>query len=447
MRWLKEADAPLWDDAKERGTYPPDLLADHRLGDVVDRDLALERAKAFVTSDPLPRTGRGGKYKAPYSIMATWGSPGTGKSHMLDEIVARADGWVRETGYADRCLPLVANFNGDTNAKLEKHGLAIRLLLGYFCPASKLTPATFRRSGNALAECLPTKVYVGDIVDAIVADFAANHDVPVERVKVVLAVDEIAKSGDKKGTYREIVSAVDGLWPRVGAVITSLEQTAVVTEFGASESAGSNRPIKWLPLLLLNTYKWCEKMNITDRYHQKLVAMSGGHARTMQHVLNEIEDKTVLAKSAEHDTKQVTDALLEHYGELAKNIMTYSSDSLEKFLFEALIGQLCPLDDGAKTRTPFGKAVRAGQLLNADFDAPVGASQIPLVSLFGWFVYAHDSKNIRQQYLLSELFKERDGLVFERLFALHLSVLFELFFHRRTANSIVRLEKQHQIGG
>ena len=421
VRWLKEADAPLWDDAKERGTYELKTFTTHNLGPTRDRDEALTRAKAYVSHDPEPRMPDG---DAPYSIVATWGSPGTGKSHILDDILAQADGWVRETGHADRCLPLVANFNGKANFKLKKHGLVVRLLLSYFC--RPLSRREFKKYGEALLAHMPPEIDVALTVEAIMEDFASVHDLPVERVKVMMLVDEIASSEDATATYAGTVDAVDSLWPRVGAVFTALERAKLITEFGASSSIGSKREIWWLPLNVLNTFAWCDSMNISDKYHRQLFALTAGHARTMDKLLHFIQTQREKVKCAERDAERVTDQLLDHFKQLADHVMTVGSNAARDFLFPALIGQELDLRRGSDP-TKFGEAVRDGVLLNADFGDNALEKEIPLVSLFGWFVYAHKKKMVTQQHLLSELFKERDGPVFERLFALHLSVLFELF--------------------
>ena len=134
---------------------------------------------------------------------------------------------------------------------------------------------------------MPPEIDVALTVEAIMEDFASVHDLPVERVKVMMLVDEIASSEDATATYAGTVDAVDSLWPRVGAVFTALERTKLITEFGASSSIGSKREIWWLPLLnVLNTFAVVRlDEHFTDKYYRQLVCVDcSGHARTMDNM-------------------------------------------------------------------------------------------------------------------------------------------------------------------
>ena len=93
---------------KERGRFLANALpftGQHPLGKTFDREQALEIAKKYVGNDVSTRTGIEGT--GVFTILATWGAQGVGKSHILDDIAMFTDEDVHDQKY----LPLAINFN------------------------------------------------------------------------------------------------------------------------------------------------------------------------------------------------------------------------------------------------------------------------------------------------------------------------------------------------
>ena len=77
----------------------------------------------------------------------------------------------------------------------------------------------------------------------------------------------------------------------------------------------------------------------------------------------------------------------------------------------------------------------------------LGKALIPLVSLYGWLKFATAQEKIRQKELLDVLFKERSPDLFEALFALHTSVLLELFESKSLKIQLFHAAKDFEQAG
>ena len=79
LELLGDIGAPLLDAAERGSPASQKRLAVHSLGPTRDRDEALAVAKEYITNDTKQRIEAGGG-EGPYTIAATSGAPGTGKS-------------------------------------------------------------------------------------------------------------------------------------------------------------------------------------------------------------------------------------------------------------------------------------------------------------------------------------------------------------------------------
>ena len=429
---LRSIDAPLL-DATERGSPAKQKrLAVHSLGPTRDRDEALAVAKTYITSDTTRRTGSTG----PFTIAATSGAPGTGKSHLLDEVADRGQAWVIESGYAKRFLPLKVTFNSETSLPMPRRGLAVRTILTYFC--GNVSAGQFKRYGKQLAKQLPEEIEFENIVAAIAADFGAVHGVERDEIKVALLIDEIRKAEDDGGVHQTYEQAAAMLGPKCGLFVSSLQQTDLLKDFG---STWSGRRVQLMPLPVLDTIEWYEERGISNEVVQRLVILTGGHARTMENLIESTPEPI-----DEWNPRWFAGAIQSVSDGVAELVVGAGSADLEPWLFSALASEKLNLEHKNWDGNTLVEAVQNGVLMNGTH--ALVKSLVPLVSLFGWRKFATAENKIRQLNLLQVLFMKRSPALFEELFALHTSVLLELFRteHLR-GHDPIRLFTDADVGG
>jgi hypothetical protein len=292
-------------------------------------------------------------------------------------------------------------------------------VLTYFC--GDVDADQFELYGVLLAEHLPNVSYKL-IVEALAADFGAVHGVERDDIKVALLIDEIRKAKDDGGVRATYEQATAMLGQKSSLFISSLQQTDLVEEFVGPSETGSQRQIKLLPLPVLDTYAWCAERGISDELVQRLFALTGGHARTMERIGVCCPAENVQEWAPKWDSFEVQ-ALIR---DVATFMAQYAASDLNAWLFPALIGQMIAVDRQSEQSARLVRAVGTGTLMNGV--ETLGEALIPRVSLFGWWNYAHKAQNVRQLGLLILLFKKREPYLFEQLFALHTSVLLDLFY-------------------
>ena len=431
---LRSIDAPLL-DATERGSPAKQKrLAVHSLGPTRDRDEALAVAKEYVTNDTKPRVVGGGG-EGPYTIAATSGAPGTGKSHLLDEVADRGQAWVIESGYAKRFLPLKVTFNSETSLPMPRRGLAVRTILTYFC--GNVSADQFKRYGKQLAKQLPEEIEFENIVAAIAADFGAVHVVERDEIKVALLIDEIRRAEDDGGVRQTYQQAAAMLGPKCGLFVSSLQQTDLLKDFG---STWSGRRVQLMPLPVLDTIEWFEERGISNEVVQRLVILTGGHARTMENLIESTPEPI-----DEWNPRWFAGAIQSVSDGVAELMVGAGSADLEPWLFSALASEKLNLEHKNWDGDTLVEAVQNGVLMNGTH--ALVKSLVPLVSLFGWRKFATAENKIRQLNLLQVLFMKRSPALFEELFALHTSVLFELFESKSLKIQLFHAAKDFEQAG
>jgi hypothetical protein len=122
---LKAVNVPVKgdDDGRVRGIFDKgDRLANHGLGETtLNRDSAIGTAQKYFLNG---NAGKDTPNRRGYA--ATWGAPGTGKTHLIDELVA----WMATL--PDTFVPIVANFNDNhSDFVYGVEGLLVRMLFSH----------------------------------------------------------------------------------------------------------------------------------------------------------------------------------------------------------------------------------------------------------------------------------------------------------------------------
>jgi hypothetical protein len=111
-------------EEKQRGVYAgaDERLAAWQLGNMTrDRETTLKIALEYVRNGNRAISGRDG-------YAATWAAPGSGKTHLLDAIVAPLN-----TPAFDRFVPVPITFNGKMNGEPRGvRGLVARMIYVHF---------------------------------------------------------------------------------------------------------------------------------------------------------------------------------------------------------------------------------------------------------------------------------------------------------------------------
>eukprot|EP00005_Dracoamoeba_jomungandri_P003999 CAMPEP_0174249778 /NCGR_PEP_ID=MMETSP0439-20130205/119_1 /TAXON_ID=0 /ORGANISM="Stereomyxa ramosa, Strain Chinc5" /LENGTH=865 /DNA_ID=CAMNT_0015329681 /DNA_START=207 /DNA_END=2804 /DNA_ORIENTATION=- len=381
-----------------RGTYGPgERLADYALRSTQNRDVALAAAISYICDPPYRSEGQS------YAIAATYGAPGTGKSHLLDEIVRLDFSSDRDSFEWDLYLPLIASFNGRTISRpKEVRGLCIRLLLSYFVGLPPLKHLdgqapmwSFKEVAEMLDKALP-ECSVRDVIAAIEWDVTTHRSIKLEKVKVLFMIDEIGKAANKdcdaEGVIEEVYRCVTEYLEctRYGAVFTALDGTDILPS--RVESTSSSRPIAWLPLQPLDTTYWENEAG--DEYASRLFAMSGGHPRTIQFLLKELKKRV-----------EGLDASLAIMERVAVSLQVQSLRQISRWIFPAILATEYEVVDDRGNPTNVMIAIERGILINAVVTTKRLEPVVPKLSLFLLYSFVKDKEPLLLR-LLSQLIRQ-----------------------------------------
>jgi hypothetical protein len=418
---LKGSNVPV-KDGRLRGVFGErERLTSHGLGQTtLNRDTAIETAQNYFLN--------GNASKATldrHGYAATWGAPGTGKTHLIDELLA----WMAEK---NQFVPIVANFNGaHTGYVFGVDGLLVRMLFSHFVGLAR--PLVDKRPDFAIAA--PTlhalvqenKVHYLQVIDTILYDVDDTRPV-VERRIAALFVDEIRKATANESdmepcvrVYRAVVDALTD--PNVRLLLTALDQ---VSAFGIMDdrldASASGCPITWLSLPPVDV-----DVVDGDRLLERCVALAHGHPRSTELVLCE-------RKSHKADDAQ---SLIKH---IEKSIAGKARAPVVPFLAPALMSIRLRMNEKFdNSELSFGATIRGAALLNScayDGEELELARSVPLLDLYSLRRAANFLEGIlceSVEKLCDLLHKMVSGEEYEKLHAHWETTLRCLFYKHRIA--------------
>ncbi|KAJ1566032.1 hypothetical protein HK096_003913, partial [Nowakowskiella sp. JEL0078] len=410
----------------DRGSYKSwERLADNKLGETLHRQSAITKIRSYIETPPFRSEG------ISYGIAATWGSPGAGKSHLLDEIARiKVDG---------QYVPLSISFNGKTMGVVYGvRGLLIRMILTYFVgiPSIQQNTWNFSNVASILDQNLPSSLKIENVLSAIRYDFSQIQTCDAENIKILLLVDEIAKPPHTPENvaeiYRDIVKTLTT--DKIGIVFTALDGTQILP--GRNEGAtSSSRPLYWLDLPALPTVSWENQLESEGDYiSARLYSMTGGHPRTIQFLKKALSRHLTLGIKLDSTT---TTTIMR---DVAMNLQC-NSEEVFYWLLPAILGRKLQLKNRDDTPTEFSLAIAKGFLINT----PSGfLDAIPKISLFMLSVASEElmssDRYHRHAKLLSLivtlLSSPLDGFRFEEFHAYREALYLLLLFEEKREESI-----------
>jgi hypothetical protein len=368
---LKRINVPVKGDGdgRVRGVFGErERLTSHGLG-----DKTLNRATAMETAQNYFLNGNASKATLDRrGYAATWGAPGTGKTHLIDELLA----WMAEM---DQFVPIVANFNGaHTGYVFGVDGLLVRMLFSHFVglavPQVDGEPCFEIATQALLALVQENKLSHSQVIGTILYDVNDTRPVVERRIAAVF-LDEIRKATANVSdmvpcldVYRTAVNVLDK--PNMRLLFTALDQ---VSAFGIMDDrldvSASGCPITWLslPPVVYNV------VGEDDRLLERCVALAHGHPRSTELVLCE-------RKSHKVDDAQ---SLIKH---IEQAMVDVARVPVAPFLAPALMGIRLQMNEHFdSSELSFGATIRGGALLNScAVDGKNGklAKTVPLLDLF-----------------------------------------------------------------
>jgi hypothetical protein len=358
------------DNGRVRGVFGKgDRLANHGLGETtLNRDDAIETAQSYFLN------GNARLYEpTPRGYAATWGVRGTGKTHLIDELVA----WMATL--PDTFVPIVANFNDrHKGCVYGVDGLLVRMLFAHFVglavPLVGGKPC-FEDAALAMhALVQENRVRCSQVIDTILFDVDDTRGVVVEPRIAAVFVDEIRKATANVSdmvpcldVYRTAVNVLDK--PNMRLLFTALDQ---VSAFGIMDDrldeSASGCPITWLSLPPVH-------IDVGDGDHllERCVALAHGHPRTIAGVLR------VRGKHLADDAQSL-------FNRIEQAIAGTAAASFAPFLAPALMGIRLQMNEHFdSSKLSFGATIRGGALLNScAFDGNYAMLDlaVPLLDLF-----------------------------------------------------------------
>jgi hypothetical protein len=268
------------DNGRVRGVFGKgDRLANHGLGETtLNRDDAIETAQSYFLN------GNARLYEpTPRGYAATWGVRGTGKTHLIDELVA----WMATAARSHLCRLWPISTIAHTGCVYGVDGLLVRMLFAHFVglavPLVGGKPC-FEDAALAMhALVQENRVRCSQVIDTILFDVDDTRPVVEPRIAAVF-VDEIRKATANVSdmvpcldVYRTAVNVLDK--PNMRLLFTALDQ---VSAFGIMDDrldeSASGCPITWLSLPPV------VHIDVGDDDHllERCVALAHGHPRSYQ---------------------------------------------------------------------------------------------------------------------------------------------------------------------
>jgi hypothetical protein len=328
-----------------------------------------------------------GRSAKPVDISVVVDSPGAGKSFMLQRayetpmasIASFSNAAVADADFAslDACtMRLILSFNHNMNTAVDAvFHLVSRVLLTYFCgyPSADSTPILTRIGArvNALWRAAGSDAVLQRVLSVLEHDFASHRGVDAESVRTILFVDEagteklaqvvaVNASGTKtlvdgKPTVRrDVCSALDRRNGSRGAIFTALQKQipdfAVFTESWRQLLwfAVAPLPVHSGSLLALARTALSNFGNVDDRMADvaNALALTGGHAYTVELVMLGLEKEVKLADSRTVNVPSVRRAALAaKYKDRLLHVQSWFGPSLLGVKFSSGSTELrCPLD-------------------------------------------------------------------------------------------------------
>jgi len=427
----------------QRGVRGAGFLAKRGLGDATyDRAAAFKAVRDYVRRPPS-REGDSGSSGAAecdglIGVAALLAAPGVGKTHLCDDI-ARLDATLPlvldgEQLFVDgdnrHLLAVPVTFaNGGMQWTPKSHEsaalavwprveLLVRVVFAHFVGVDRRSDDRFAAVARAIAPQLPRELTVRHVLDALAYDRAQALGVTEDTIHVLLVVDELLSACDSNKVYRDAVDALHNA--RRGCVVSTLEQTPVLRgeQVGGGATAqpdltGSRRPLRWLPLPMLDTFAWCKANGVRDETQKRLYVLSSGHPRTMQFVREAIR-------------QQPHAAAIAIIGAVNGTRAGRAPTTVVRFMWAALANVPLPFVAANRQPTKFATAVQAGNLINGVVASEhVPPPAVPLVSLFDVLDVAEPWLRALPQ-LVWTLVDKLDGKAFERVHVLHTAAMFAL---------------------
>jgi hypothetical protein len=395
VEMLRDAKVPIKAD---RGRFGDgERLASWALDGTHDRAHALATAREYIEKGNMSAKDR-------YGFAATWGVPGSGKSHLLDAIVEN---------FRDRTdvLFLPATFNGvSKDVGRGVPALLVRIICAHWV-GGRATCQHFEAVTMRLETFLP-QLGTTNIVNAAVYDYARLTGQDASKVLGALLVDEIGLSGDANAVY---MSSKSILSAQRRVVYTAVVVESVLGRDHTSNETKANTPITWLTLPRLTWRPDAPPTSLLSRFS----ALSGGHPRTVEFV-------RAVSTEPCHNYEAAA-----FFRQVVFKLSSGRSNELQvPMLAPALIGlKLRPTDRFDNVQ--FDAVVRAGVAMNQAIDEDdVLTRQVPILSLF--FMSTIESDPIRQ--LVSLLFiHDLTGEQFTKLHAYWDTAVRSVYYEHRVA--------------
>jgi hypothetical protein len=376
-------------------------------------------------------------------------SPGAGKSFMLQRAynVALAH---------DQCtLRLLFGYNHNMNTDAGAlHHLASRVLFTYFCGyPSVQVDSILTRIGklvDRLFRNAMTTDVVKQVIDLLEADFASHRSLEPSAVRTIFFVDEAREErvlvGQERTVQSDVRATLDNAVGRRGAIFTALQM------YGPESK---NHPLWWFavePLPVHNDDVFAAKVlnalgkfaNVDSRLPVVMLALAltGGHARTVEVMIQLLNERATIADSDIVAVMgQVRARLTVEYGDRIPFVQRWFVASLlgANFRFGA-VDQNYPLDAARAA----GDVINASAATRRDDGLPTRV--VPEVSLLRLGALVTGATGVAQlfKFLMMPdrlLASRTNAIVLEELVVASLSLKMGLIYNASTERPTTENER------
>lgn len=209
------------------------------------------------------------------SYLATWASPGSGKSHFLSEIAHTLPNYEPPSPRC-RYVPILVSFNGVFSGRVyETRGLVLRCIVSFICG---VVDGVWKNCARVLDQQLSQNLSISDIIIAVAK---------IRRgAKVLFLVDELRKCTKETpdiltDVHREVRKEItDECQQGVKAIFSTLDHGLIDNNEGNTES--DLRLRKWIelpPLDMVDVRKLARDLN-NAAIVIPVLELAAGHPRT-----------------------------------------------------------------------------------------------------------------------------------------------------------------------
>ena len=356
-------------------------------------------------------------------LCATLASRGCGKSFIVDHLCrlhnARDEGQrlVLEDQLNDRLVPVCISFNGPqslaVDGELRSHEKIVRaslppqaLLFSRIAHRVFLNgdPATWGQFSRETASTW-NRVDPDNFFRALLLCF---EQLGVASPVILLAVDEVIKCGESVAVEILAIckSFLDSFTRQCRLLVTTFDDHQLVDGGTVSprvqpvekraRTAGSQRPIDWLPLLPLDVANpravLAPLRQFEDKQLDFLISLSGGHPRSLA---------LLKAELSRRDQRSLAQVASDWQDQVALFVNAAADEVIEELLAKTLLGETIGIEDdvaGASVRS----LVQDTVILNA-LDPkrhPRFVPQLSLLRLRHWCEQGEDNLRVRLRTLL-----------------------------------------------